>query len=118
MASWFATVYRDEESRAQAIERWNQAVMTSLANGAAVAEMNACLYCKNGQQRWFTITAQLTADAMPGWHIVTLRDIHDLHCMIEEVSRLSCTDPLTELGNRRAAGQQLQALWLQGRPSR
>ncbi|MFM4819476.1 diguanylate cyclase [Aeromonas hydrophila] len=116
MASWFATVYRDEESRAQAIERWNQAVMTSLANGAAVAEMNACLYCKNGQQRWFTITAQLTADAMPGWHIVTLRDIHDLHCMIEEVSRLSCTDPLTELGNRRAAGQQLQALWLQGEP--
>lgn len=116
MASWFATVYRDEESRALAISRWNQAVMSSLASGAAVAEMNALLYCKNGQQRWFTITAQLKADAMPGWHIVTLRDIHDLHCMIEEVSRISCTDPLTELGNRRAAGQQLQALWLQGEP--
>ncbi|UXB11273.1 GGDEF domain-containing protein [Aeromonas dhakensis] len=116
MASWFATVYRDEESRALAISRWNQAVMSSLASGAAVAEMNALLYCKSGQQRWFTITAQLKADAMPGWHIVTLRDIHDLHCMIEEVSRISCTDPLTELGNRRAAGQQLQALWLQGEP--
>lgn len=36
--------------------------------------------------------------------------------MVEEVSRLSCTDPLTELTNRRGAQQQLQTLWLQGEP--
>ncbi|MFB0584969.1 sensor domain-containing diguanylate cyclase [Aeromonas salmonicida] len=116
MTAWFATVYHDEQTRTQAIQDWNQVVMTSLANGSAVAEMSTRIYCKNGQRRWFTITAQLTADAMPGWHIVTFRDIHDLHCMIEEVSRLSCTDPLTELSNRRGAEQQLQAHWLQGRP--
>ncbi|WP_375134748.1 hypothetical protein [Aeromonas sp. HMWF014] len=62
MTAWFATVYHDEQRRTQAIQDWNQVVMTSLANGSAVAK----IYCKSGQRRGLTITAQLTADAMPG----------------------------------------------------
>lgn len=87
-----------------------------MSQGLEVAEIPALIRCKGGQSRWFIVTAQLGADAIPDGHIVTFRDIHDLQCMVEEVSRLSCTDPLTELTNRRGAQQQLQALWLQGQP--
>lgn len=51
MTAWFATVYHDEQTRTQAIQDWNQVVMTCLANGSAVAEMSTRIYCKNGQHR-------------------------------------------------------------------
>ncbi|BBT79535.1 GGDEF domain-containing protein [Aeromonas allosaccharophila] len=116
MASWFRLAYPDEGYRRTIIDSWHSQVEQSLSQGLEVAEMPALIRCKGGQSRWFIVTAQLGADAIPDGHIVTFRDIHDLQCMVEEVSRLSCTDPLTELTNRRGAQQQLQALWLHGEP--
>ncbi|TNI87538.1 GGDEF domain-containing protein [Aeromonas sobria] len=113
MASWFRLAYPDEGYRRTIIDAWHTQVEQSLAQGLEVAEMPALIRCKNGQSRWFVATAQLGADAIPDCHIITFRDIHDLQCMVEEVSRLSCTDPLTELTNRRGAQQQLKAHWLQ-----
>lgn len=116
MASWFRHAYPDEGYRRTIIEAWNHQVEQCLSQGLEVAEMPALIRCKSGQSRWFIVTAQLGADAIPDGHIITFRDIHDLQSMVEEVSRLSCTDPLTELTNRRGAQQQLQAHWLQGDP--
>ncbi|WP_421254977.1 GGDEF domain-containing protein [Aeromonas sp. 600282] len=116
MESWFHLAYPDESYRNSVIQAWHNQIEQSLHHGLEVAEMPALIRCKSGHSRWFIVTAQLGADAIPDSHIVTFRDIHDLQCMVEEVSRLSCTDPLTELTNRRGAQQQLQALWLQGQP--
>jgi diguanylate cyclase (GGDEF)-like protein len=116
MASWFRSAYPDEEYRSSIIQAWHTQIEQSVRQGLNVAEMPSLIRCKNGQSRWFIVTAQLGADAIPDGHIVTFRDIHDLQSMVEEVSRLSCTDPLTELTNRRGAQQQLQAHWLQGEP--
>jgi len=96
MASWFRLAYPDATYRCAIIQAWHTEVERSLQEGREVAEMPALIRCKNGQHRWFVVTAQLGADAIPNGHIVTFRDIHDLQCMVEEVSRLSCTDPLTD----------------------
>ncbi|MFQ2190177.1 GGDEF domain-containing protein [Aeromonas jandaei] len=114
MDSWFRLAYPDATYRSAIIQAWHTEVEQSLQQGLEVAEMPALIRCKNGQHRWFVVTAQLGADAIPSGHIVTFRDIHDLQCMVEEVSRLSCTDPLTELCNRRGAEQQLQSHRMQG----
>lgn len=116
MASWFRLAYPDENYRNSVIQGWHTQVAHCLSQGLEVVEMPALIRCKNGQSRWFVVTAQLQTDAIPNGHIITFRDIHDLKCMVDEVSRLSCTDSLTELTNRRGAQQQLQALLMKGEP--
>jgi diguanylate cyclase (GGDEF)-like protein len=108
MLSWFRLAYPDPVYRQQIIREWQQAVEDSMARGEKVAEMSALVRCKNGQRRWFIVAAQISAEVMPAWHIVTFRDVHDLHCMVEENRRLSITDPLTRLANRREAQMQLE----------
>ncbi|PJG58080.1 GGDEF domain-containing protein [Aeromonas cavernicola] len=114
IATWFTIVYPDEHYRRSIITAWYSLIECSFAQGDVVAELPALIRCKNGKSRWFIVTIQLVTDAIPDGHIITFRDIHDLKCMMEEVSRLSCTDSLTELSNRRAAEQQLNANLLQG----
>ena len=84
MASWFRLAYPDEGYRRTIIDSWHSQVEQSLSQGLEVAEMPALIHCKGGQSRWFIVTAQLGADAIPDGHIVTFRDIHDLQCMVEE----------------------------------
>lgn len=108
MLSWFQLAYPDPIYRQQIVREWQRAVELSQARGENVAEMSALVRCKNGQRRWFIVAAQIKADILPSWHIVTFRDVHDLHCMVEENRRLSITDPLTQLANRREAQMQLE----------
>jgi diguanylate cyclase (GGDEF)-like protein len=67
------------------------------------AEMTALIQYKNGQKRWFNVVAQTQPSIMQNLHIVTLIDVHELKCAVEENSRLSRTDSLTNLANRREA---------------
>lgn len=106
--AWFDTVYPDALVRQAMIDDWEQAVECSLAAGINTAEMQARILCANGEYRWFIITAQITTDNLSDLHVVTMRDIHDLQMLIEENTRLSYTDMLTGLANRRQAERFLK----------
>jgi diguanylate cyclase (GGDEF)-like protein len=108
MLSWFQLAYPDPVYRQQVIREWQEAVEDSLVRGENVAETSALVRCKSGERRWFIVAAQIKAEVLPSWHIVTFRDVHDLHCMVEENRRLSITDTLTQLANRREAQMQLE----------
>ncbi|WP_343592879.1 sensor domain-containing diguanylate cyclase [Paracidovorax wautersii] len=104
--SWFRLAYPDPEIRKVATNDWFLAIDRSLAQGRRIAEVSAPIQCKNGQKRWFIITAQVRSESLPNMHIVTFRDIHDLKMLSDKNHRLSQTDQLTGVFNRRA-GQQL-----------
>lgn len=104
--SWFRLAYPDPEIRKAVENDWFLAIDRSLAQGRRIAEGSAPIQCKNGQKRWFIITAQVRSESLPNMHIVTFRDIHDLKMLSDKNHRLSQTDQLTGVFNRRA-GQQL-----------
>lgn len=108
--AWFNTVYPDAVVRQAMIDGWEAEVKRSLAAGIKTAEMQARIRCGNGEFRWFVITAQISTDNLSDLHVVTMRDIHDLQTLIEENARLSYTDMLTGLANRREAEKVLTQL--------
>lgn len=95
---WFELAYPDLDYRAEIVLGWNRAVEKSINQGLNIAEMTALIQCKNGHKKWFTVIAQIQAENL---HVVTFRDVHELMCAVEENSRLSHTDLLTNLANRR-----------------
>lgn len=106
--SWFEIAYPDPIMRLDAKDVWYRAVDQSLAEGRRTAEMSALIRCKNGRQRWFIITAQVSCESMPNMHVVTFRDIHDLKVLSDENHYLSQTDQLTNVSNRRAGQKRLE----------
>lgn len=108
--AWFNTVYPDAVMRQTMMDGWVAEVNRSIAAGSKTAEMQARILCKHGQYRWFIITAQISTDNLSDLHVVTMRDIHDLKTLMEENARLSYTDMLTRLANRRQAENMLNEL--------
>ncbi|MFG7350335.1 GGDEF domain-containing protein [Shewanella oncorhynchi] len=108
MDAWFNTVYPDPLVRQAMIEGWAKIVESSINAGIDTAEMQARILCRNGEYRWFLITAQITTENQSDLHIVTMRDIHDLQLLIDENQTLSNTDVLTGLANRRKAEAVLE----------
>ncbi len=103
--TWFELAYPDQQYRTEIILEWNRAVEQSKNHGLKTAEMTALIQCKNGHKKWFDIVAQIHSENL---HIVTFRDVHELTCAVEENSRLSHTDLLTNLANRRKALNRLE----------
>lgn len=108
MDAWFNTVYPDPLVRQDMFEGWAAIVESSISAGIDTAEMQARILCRNGEYRWFLITAQIATDNQSELHIVTMRDIHDLQMLIDENKTLSNTDALTGLANRRKAEAVLE----------
>ncbi|CAG0948928.1 Diguanylate cyclase DgcM [Methylophilaceae bacterium] len=106
--TWFELAYPDPDYRAKVMHGWNRTVEQSQSQGLCTAEMTTLIHCKNGQKRWFNVVAQIRAAIMQNLHIVTFKDIHDLKCAVEENSRLSRIDPLTNLANRREARHRIE----------
>ncbi|WP_199051975.1 sensor domain-containing diguanylate cyclase [Aquitalea sp. ASV15] len=109
--SWFRLAYPDADYRAQVMQTWSQEVERCQASGQPLAELTALVRCADGQQRWFIITAQIQAATLPFLQIITFRDVHELKCTVDENIRLSRTDFLTRLLNRREACKRLQQAW-------
>lgn len=109
--SWFRLAYPDVGYREQVMQAWTQEVERCQASGQPLAELTTLVCCADGQQRWFIITAQIQAAALPFLQIITFRDVHELKCTVEEKIRLSRTDFLTRLLNRREASKRLQQAW-------
>ena len=103
---WFHLAYPDPSVRETTRSEWFGAVESSLERGRRTAEASALIQQKDGRQRWFLITAQVRCDSLPGMHIVTFKDVHDLKALSDENHYLSRTDQLTLAFNRRA-GQRL-----------
>ncbi|RQO76203.1 GGDEF domain-containing protein [Aquitalea sp. FJL05] len=109
--SWFQLAYPDAGYRAEVMQTWEREVERCLASGQPLAELTALVCCADGQQRWFIITAQTQAATLPFLQIITFRDVHELKCTVDENIRLSRTDFLTRLLNRREASKRLQLAW-------
>ncbi len=109
--SWFQQAYPDPDYRASVTAHWHARVAESLAQGLPTAELQALVRCKNGQQRWFIVTVELFSPLWPDYYMVALRDVHELCHALEENSRLSRTDTLTGLPNRREAEERLALEW-------
>ena len=102
--TWFELAYPDVDYRAEIKQGWSHAIDKSMKEGLNIAEMTALIQCKNGHKKWFTVIAQTQTENL---HIVTFRDVHELMCAVEENSRLSHTDLLTNLANRRKVIERL-----------
>lgn len=111
--SWFAFAFPVEEYRNWVKNQWDTIVSHGELAGQSTVEMLALIQCKNGEKRWFEIKAEIGTARLSKWHMVSLRDIHDMRKALEEVSRLATTDPLTELSNRRGAHLVLEEEWSQ-----
>lgn len=105
---WFKLAYPEDDMRKNVMEEWFQVVNKSLAEGRNTAEVSALIHCKNGQKRWFTVTAQVHSKITPNMHIVAFRDIHDLKILSDENHQLSQIDQLTQVFSRRAGQQFLE----------
>lgn len=105
--SYFAKAYPDADYRADRLRDWHSVVEQSERNGQAKAETQSLIQCKNGEKRWFIVTAELHSHIQPNCHMVAFRDVHDLHMGLQEHNRLSRTDALTDLPNRRDAQERL-----------
>lgn len=67
---WFKLAYPEDDMRKNVMEEWFQVVNKSLVEGRNTAEVSALIHCKNGQKRWFTVTAQVHSKITPNMHIV------------------------------------------------
>jgi diguanylate cyclase (GGDEF)-like protein len=109
--SWFERAYPDPDYRANVITGWQAKITESLEKGLPTAELQALVQCKNGQQRWFIVTVELYSPLWPDYYMVAFRDVHELCHALEENNRLSRTDTLTGLPNRREAQERLEHEW-------
>jgi diguanylate cyclase (GGDEF)-like protein len=109
--SWFQKAYPDPDYRADVIANWQAKVSESLEKGLPSAELQALVQCKNGDKRWFIVTVELYSPLWPEYYMVAFRDVHDLRHALDENSRLSRTDALTGLPNRREAQERLEQEW-------
>lgn len=107
--AFFQLAYRDEQLREFRYQQWLDAVADSIQAGRTVAEVTTLIQCKNGQQRWFSIAAEIVSNIKPEWHMVSFRDVHELKHTLDEVEQLSRIDPLTQLANRREGTRALEA---------
>ncbi len=111
LESWFQKAYPDPDYRHSIIASWCATIAESQQKGLSSAEMQALVQCKNGDKRWFIITAELHSAMLPNCYMVAFRDVHELRHALEENSRLSRTDALTGLPNRREAQERLEQEW-------
>jgi diguanylate cyclase (GGDEF)-like protein len=109
--SWFKKAYPDPDYRASVIAGWQSKIEESLEKGLPTAELQALVQCKNGNQRWFIVTVELASPLWPDYYMVAFRDVHELCHALEENNRLSRTDTLTGLPNRREAQERLEQEW-------
>lgn len=109
--SWFQKAYPDPEYRASVITAWQAQIAESMEKGLPTAELKALVQCKNGQQRWYIVTVELHSPVWPDYYMVAFRDVHELCHALEENNRLSRTDTLTGLPNRREAQERLEHEW-------
>lgn len=109
--SWFQQAYPDPDYRASVVAGWRANIAESLEKGLPTAELKALVRCKNGQQRWYIITVELHSPVWPDHYMVAFRDVHELCHALEENNRLSRTDTLTGLPNRREAQERLEHEW-------
>ena len=109
--TWFEKAYPDPEYRASVITNWRAKITESLEKGLPTAELQALVQCKNGHKRWFIVTVELSSPLWPDYYMVAFRDVHELCHALEENNRLSRTDTLTGLPNRREAQERLEQEW-------
>jgi diguanylate cyclase (GGDEF)-like protein len=109
--SWFHKAYPDPHYRQDIFATWQTKLAESLQKGLPTAEVQALVQCKNGEKRWFIVTVELKSSLWPDYYMVAFRDVHDLCHALEENSRLSRTDTLTGLPNRREAEERLAQEW-------
>lgn len=109
--SWFEKAYPDPDYRASVIASWQAKIAESREKGLPTAEVQALVQCHNGHKRWFIITVELHSPVWPDYYMVAFRDVHDLCHALEENNRLSRTDTLTGLPNRREAQERLEQEW-------
>ncbi|SIN73183.1 GGDEF domain-containing protein [Salinivibrio sp. ES.052] len=106
--SWFDKAYPDPLYRQEVISHWHQVVHRAQIQGERTAELPALISHADGTQRWYAVTAQVDVAPNPDWHIVVLRDIHQLKTSLEETTHASLTDSLTQLSNRRGVNAWLK----------
>ncbi|MEC7120252.1 MAG: sensor domain-containing diguanylate cyclase [Pseudomonadota bacterium] len=106
--AFFELAYPEQEVRDFRFQEWLDAVDASIAQNKTVAEVTSLVRCKNGERRWFAIAAEIESNIKSEWHMVSFRDVHDIKQMLDQVEKLSHTDPLTQLANRRAGAQALE----------
>lgn len=109
--SWFEKAYPEPDYRASVIANWQSKIAESLEKGLPSAELQALVQCKNGDKRWFIVTVELASPIWPDYYMVAFRDVHELCRALEENNRLSRTDTLTGLPNRREAQERLEQEW-------
>lgn len=109
--SWFTLAYPDAQYRNRIKDQWAEVVSHGALTGQTTVEMPALVQCGNGEKRWFEIKAEIGTARLSKWHMISLRDVHDMRNALEEVGRLATLDPLTGLANRRAAHRFLEQEW-------
>jgi len=106
--SWSQLAYPDPAYRDEIIGQWNRSVQDSRTQGKAFASVTARIRCKDGQERWFDVVAEIQSTVRAEHHVVAFLEVTRLHEAMTELEALSRTDVLTSISNRRAMLQHLE----------
>lgn len=99
--SWFEVAYPDINYREEINLAWEESVKNANRLGYDTAELPALICDANNKSRWYMVTAQINTRCRSDIHVVAFKNIHEYKITIDEKEKLSITDPLTQLMNRR-----------------
>jgi diguanylate cyclase (GGDEF)-like protein/PAS domain S-box-containing protein len=101
MDTWYQTAYPDPKYREEVITAFDQAVQEMPAKGENIVTTMSKVRCKDGTEHWFEIIGELRSSIKEHYHVAAFLEVTELKATMAELDRLSQTDALTHLLNRR-----------------
>ncbi|MCK5896158.1 MAG: GGDEF domain-containing protein [Cocleimonas sp.] len=100
--------YPDDNYRHKMTNRWSDKISQLVSHDISLVQLCSKILCKDKQYRWFDIRTELKSTIDKGMVIVLFNNIDKAKVEALEYAKLSRTDPLTKLANRRYMLQLLQ----------
>jgi diguanylate cyclase (GGDEF)-like protein len=105
----FATrAYPDYNYRHKMTNTWSDKISQLVSRDISLVQVCSKVLCKDKQYRWFDIRTELKSTIDKGMVIVLFNNIDKAKVEALQYAKLSRTDPLTKLANRRYMLQLLQ----------
>ena len=111
--SFVSRAYPDIQYRHEVMMSWLNRMSQLTNRKTSIVQLCSKILCKDQQYRWFDIRTELKSTINKGAFIILFNNIDKAKTEALQYAKLSRTDPLTKLANRRYMQQLLQHETLQ-----
>ena len=106
--SFISRAYPDINYRHEVMDSWSSRISQLNRHKTSIIQLCSRVFCKDQQYRWFDIRTELKSTIDKGVVVVLFNNIDKAKVEALQYAKLSRTDPLTQLANRRYIQHVLQ----------